>query len=384
MRDLPARRAAAAGAFVLAALTAGPALAVDSRPIGLAHAPLSGPVGGPLLGSTGVVVDGSPGVPRLPAGITASSWLVADAGSGAVLAARDAHGRFLPASTLKALTAVTLIPMLDPNRIVTATFDDVNVDGSKVGLVEGGRYPVRMLFTAMLVVSGNDAANTLADAAGGIPRTLNLMNAEARHLHADDTVAKTPSGLDGPGESSSAYDLALIARAGLAMPAFRHYVATVLSYVSQPHGKPFQIYTHDYLLTSFPGAIGVKNGYTVAAQGTYIGAATRGGRTILVTLMHTNPDFWPEARALLTWGFAADPVATPVGQLVPPLVPSASAASAVDPISASAKLPSAGRLDKNGASLALPLGLAAATVVCAGGLARRGRRHPRRLRLPPI
>ncbi len=282
-----------------------------------AHQPHRHAVGGNRLASAGVVVNSQ--APKLPPKkvLASKSWLVADADSGSILAARDAHGRFLPASTLKTLTAVTLLPKLDPTRKVTPSRADVDVDGSKVGLVPTMSYTVDDLFTCMLVVSGNDCANTLADAAGGTPKTLRLMNAEARRLRADDTHAGTPSGLDAPGESCSAYDLALIARAGLAMPAFRHYVGIVRTEFPAPHGKHYEIDNHNRLLTSYHGDIGVKNGYTVAAHATYVGAATRHGHTIIVTMMHARPDFWPEARALLDWGFAA--VGSPaVGRLVQP------------------------------------------------------------------
>src|SRR2546430_1948594 len=86
-----------------------------------------------------------------------------------------------------------------------------------------------------------------------------LTGAQALHLQAYDTFARTPSGLDAPGESTSAYDLALVARAGLAIPEFRHYVSIVRSRVPAPHHKHFQIYTHNRLLTTFPGDIGIKN-----------------------------------------------------------------------------------------------------------------------------
>src|SRR3954470_4198507 len=178
-------------------------------------------VGGPLLGTRGVVVKPLPGAPALPRGLSAASWLGADADTGEVLAARAPHVRRLPASTLKVLTAVTLLPRLDPAQMVRTTYDDAAVDGSKVGLVPGMRYSVDTLFASMLVVSANDAAGALAEAAGGLRRTASRMNAEARRLQAFDTHARTPSGLDADGEMTSAYDLALIAREGLRMPSFR-------------------------------------------------------------------------------------------------------------------------------------------------------------------
>ncbi len=355
------RAAGAVACAVVCAATAAPAVA--------ATGPTEPPVGGSLLSGKGVVVQPLAGAPALPTGLTASAWLVADADTGAVLAARAPHARHLPASTLKTLTAVTLIPRLDPQAKVKANWHDAAVDGSKVGLVPGMRYSVDTLLTAMLVVSGNDAANTLADAAGGMHRTVRLMNAEARHLQAYDTVARTPSGLDAPGESTSAYDLALIARAGLAMPAFRRYVSTVQSTVPAPHHKHFQIYTHNRLLTSYRGTVGVKNGYTVAAQSTYVGAATRHGHTLIVTLLHAQPwSLWTEARDLLDWGFAAEGSVAPVGTLVGPQQP-------VEPSPAAARVTRTGDSEDRRSRLAPTRHRAGLAAAAAGGLGRGGRRR---------
>ena len=300
-----------AAATAVAAGTSGSAYAEDAR----------APIGGPLLGSTGPVVRPGHGVPPLPRSLSASSWLVADLDTGEVLAARDAHRRFAPASTLKMLTAVTLIPRLNPARVVVTTPADVTVVGSRVGLVPGGRARVDQLLTAMLVVSGNDAANALGSAAGGAGAVVRLMNETAAQLQARDTVAKTTHGLDAPGQVSSAYDLALIARAGMAMPAFRRYVAIRSSTFPAPGGRSFQIYTHNKLLDRYPGAIGIKNGYTSAARASFVGAARRGGRTLLVTLMHANITVWQEAGDLLSWGFRASGAVEPVRALVAPLPP---------------------------------------------------------------
>jgi D-alanyl-D-alanine carboxypeptidase (penicillin-binding protein 5/6) len=338
------------------------------------------PVGGPLLGSRGVVVEPLAGAPALPSGLTAASWLVADLDTGDVLAARDAHAKRLPASTQKILTALTLIPRLDPTAVMHPTNADVDVDGSKVGLVPGTGYTVAQLFTAMLVVSGNDAANALAHAAGGTPATLALMNAEAHRLQADDTVARTPSGLDAPGETTSAYDLALIARAALQLPDFRKYVGTVRSFMPAPGHKHFEIYTHNRLLTTYPGTIGVKNGYTITAGATYVGAATRGGHTLLVSLMRTDPRFWHDAEKLLDWGFKADGHVTPVGRLVDPLPDHPE--HRVTPTVARA-VPVASRQEHRLSPVTLSLaGLSASITVFV--TARRRRRVRRRLRLPPI
>src|SRR5918999_5778414 len=105
-----------------------------------------GPVGGPQLGSRGVVVDLSAGL--RPPKLGASSYLIADGDTGEVLAAKDPHGKYLPASALKALTAVALIPRLDPDATVRPTRSTVNVEGSKVGMTPKLTYRVEDLFKA--------------------------------------------------------------------------------------------------------------------------------------------------------------------------------------------------------------------------------------------
>src|SRR3954466_8697333 len=132
------------------------------------HAPDGGTVGGPAPDTRGLVV--ADGAPPLPDGLAAAGWLVADAGTGDVLAARDPHGRYYPASTLKTLTLLTLVPALDPRQVVVGTVEDENIEGSRVGIVAGGRYSVQLLFQALVLQSGNDAANALARAYGGAGR----------------------------------------------------------------------------------------------------------------------------------------------------------------------------------------------------------------------
>src|SRR5450631_683097 len=296
------------------------------------------PIGGPALGQAGIVVDPSPGVPALPA-ITATSFVVADGDTGDVLAAKNAHAKLAPASTLKTLTALTVIPLLLSDLRVVAQSDAPRVDGTKAGIVAGTTYTVDNLYTAMLMMSANDAAVALADANGSLPGTLAQMNAVAAHLQANDTVALTPDGLDANGQSSSAYDLALIFRAGLSVPQFLHYLSLKTAQFPAPKGQSFQIQTHDRLLTSYPGMLGGKNGYTVAADASYVGAAKRGGHTIIVSVMRDQANFWPEVQALLNWGFAADGNVTPVGELVGPVEPTPLASESPAPAQPSATTP---------------------------------------------
>jgi D-alanyl-D-alanine carboxypeptidase (penicillin-binding protein 5/6) len=325
----------------------------------------------------------------------AAGWLVADLDTGEVLAAKDPHGRYAPASTLKVLTAETLIPSLDPAMLVQPTWNDVNVEGSKVGIVQKMRYSVKDLLTAMLVVSGNDAANALATANGGLAKTVAEMNAEARRLNAFDTHANNANGLDHKNQLSSPYDLALIGREAMKSSAFRGYVATKRYYMPAPGRKTIYIASHDKLLWNYDGAIGIKNGYTVRARATFVGAATRNGHTLIVTLMKTNPRYWPEAAALLNWGFKAKAAGiTPVGQLVDPSpvaddTPSkvtSTPGTAVAPPAVTAVTPKPARVDSSGVPVLPTLLVGSGAAVLGGGLlrnrSRRRRRRPRsRLKL---
>jgi D-alanyl-D-alanine carboxypeptidase (penicillin-binding protein 5/6) len=288
-----------------------------------------GPVGGPQLGSPGLVVNyPTAKLPRLP-DVAASSFVVADARSGQVLAAKDAHGRFLPASTLKVLTAVALLPVLNPDATTIASRKAVATVPNVAGLVAGQSYKISDLFTALLTISANDAAIALAEAPGSYARGIALMNATAARLQARDTRAVDPNGLDAPGQLTSAYDLALIARQALAMPDFMHYDQVRYAPFQVRPGHSETIYNQNTLLTKYPGGIGGKIGWTSAAGATYIGLARRGGVTLIATLMHCPAQTEiTSAEKLLDWGFAVDGKLTPVGALVPP-VSRASAASQV-------------------------------------------------------
>jgi D-alanyl-D-alanine carboxypeptidase (penicillin-binding protein 5/6) len=255
----------------------------------------------------------APGAPPVPE-IAAESWVVADLDTGEVLAARDAHARLAPASTLKVLTALTLMPRIEPGRVLVPTPADVAVEGSKVGLVAGLGYPAAEVFGSLLMVSGNDSANVLASAVGGQAAAAELMNEQARKLGALDTHAVNPHGLDAEGQVSSAHDLAVIGRAAMAVPEFATHVATRRSSIGGPVGSPrIEINNKNKLLKDYPGALGIKNGFTSSARASFVGAAERDGRRLIVTVMKADPKVFDEAQKLLDWGFSARdarPIAT--------------------------------------------------------------------------
>ena len=280
-------------------------------------------VGGPLLASMGVVTNLPAGVPAPPK-LEDVSWVLADLDSGKVVAAKAAHARLLPASTLKTLTALTLIPEVPATRRIVATQADANADGTRVGIVPGLPYTGRQLFQGLLMSSGNDAAYALAEAGGGREATLAAMNEHAAYLGAHDTVAKDPSGLDAPGQTSSAYDLALIGRAALGLKDFRAYVTTKeVNFPGAVNPKTkkrasYKIQNHNKLLYNYEGTIGVKNGYTEAANRTFISAVTRGGKTYLLSEMYGLDSSWRPQAAMYDWAFTYGDRAGSVGELVAP------------------------------------------------------------------
>ncbi|WP_051367136.1 D-alanyl-D-alanine carboxypeptidase family protein [Hamadaea tsunoensis] len=279
-------------------------------------------IGGRRLDTPGLVV---PGKGARPPAVSATSWLVADLDTGEILGSCGPHEYAAPASVQKLLLAATFVGRLDPNQLITVTPGDLDIppDSSMVGLVPGGRYRVETLWLGLLLQSGNDAANVLARLGGGtVARGVAAMNAEAARLGAYQTHAVTPSGYDGPGQFTSAYDLALIARACFADDAFRRYTATRTAYMpaQPPKYKGFAFQNQNQLLYEYPGAIGGKTGFTDLARHTYVGAAQRGNRRLVVTLL--GAESWPQAGweqgvALLNWGFGL-PTGTSVGNLVEP------------------------------------------------------------------
>jgi D-alanyl-D-alanine carboxypeptidase (penicillin-binding protein 5/6) len=276
------------------------------------------------------------GAPKVP-DVSALSWVVADAGTGEVLAARDAHRPLPPASTLKTLFALTVLPALPGSVRHTVTEQELEGIGdgsSRVGVTEGHTYRVDDLWRGVFLNSGNDAVHVLAAMNGGWRATAARMQTKARSLGALDTHVVSPDGYDTPGQVSSAYDLAVFGRAGLRNPDFARYCATAEA--SFPgDGWAYEIQNTNRLLTGadgvdpYPGLIGVKNGYTSGAGNTLVAAARHGARTLVVTVMNPQAGgaftVYEEARELLDWGFAAAGRVSPVGSLLPPRSASADA-----------------------------------------------------------
>ncbi|MCG6498531.1 D-alanyl-D-alanine carboxypeptidase family protein [Kitasatospora sp. A2-31] len=363
------RRPAAASAVAALVLVSAAPAATAQDAVGV--------VGGERLGRSAVQVAPLPGAPALPSPLTGRSWLIADAATGEVLAAQNAHLPLPPASTLKMLFADTVLPKFDrslEHRVASAELAGLGAGSSLVGIKENLPYRVEDLWRGVFLSSGNDAVHVLAHMNGGLAQTVAQMQARAVSLQARDTHVVSPDGYDMDGQVSSAYDLTLFARAGLRNADFRAYCSTRTARfpggVDKTTGQrtSFDIANTDRLLGKYPGLIGVKNGYTTNAGSTFTGAAERDGRTLLVTVMHPEAQatVYDEAASLLDWGFAAVGKVEPVGYLAEePADPSAAASAEPSPGVLPHAIRQAGRALGPGGWTAVALG--GALVLLAAG-----------------
>ena len=276
-------------------------------------------IGGGRLGEKGVIVNSIEGDGvSAPPETSALSYVIADFETGAVLAAKNPHKQLPPASTLKTLTALTLISRINMDKSYKASWREASTIGNKVGMWKNRKYKVRDIWYGLMLGSGNDAGVALATMSGGIKKTSKLMLAKAQSIQAYDTVPKSPHGLDTPGQVSSAYDLALIARAAMKDKNFRKIVATK-TYTfpnSGPRNVDRKIRNLNKLIFTYPGVIGVKTGYTTKGRNTYIGIAERDGKKVIITFMHLRYGRDALAKKLFDWGFEAIDKVEPVGELV--------------------------------------------------------------------
>jgi D-alanyl-D-alanine carboxypeptidase (penicillin-binding protein 5/6) len=237
--------------------------------------------------------------------------VVVDADSGAVIDGREPHLRLPPASTIKILTALIATTALGPSTPVPVSPNAAAMPAMKLDLRRGQVWRSDDLLRGLLMHSANDAAVALAERVGGSRQGF----ADEMHRVAgllgvvDDPILDDPAGLDdasafGRSDLISAYDLAIVARAALAVPTIREIVARRAPYsFVAPQGGPLVVRPQNKLLSD-PTVIGIKPGYTARAGETLIAAATRSGRTVISVELGAHPQtMWTTAQSLLARGF---------------------------------------------------------------------------------
>jgi len=241
-----------------------------------------------------------------PAGIEAKSWIVVDARSGDVLAAHAAERHLPIASTTKLMTAYVALRELPLDKVVRAAPYSPIYGESLLGLKTGERVSVRDLLYGLILVSGNDAAHTLAVAAAGSQASfVRQMNRYAAALGLADTHYANPIGLDQRGNYSSAADLATLTRRLLREPAFAK-IADSRTALLRSLRPPRRIDTLNDLLYMAPWATGVKTGHTFDAGYVLVGSGQKKGVGLVSVAIGdpTEETRFTDNLTLLEWGFS--------------------------------------------------------------------------------
>jgi serine-type D-Ala-D-Ala carboxypeptidase (penicillin-binding protein 5/6) len=252
-----------------------------------------------------------------PWGVQAKAGILVEAATGQVLWARGENTVRPIASITKVMTALVILQAGGLNREIavpkSVTAYVAKYDGYAAGLIPGQVFTVDELLHAMLIMSAADAAYTLADDYGpGLPAFVAKMNAEAAKLGLAHTHFTSPDGLPYPTETSTfstPAELVKLGEAAMSYPEFRSIVA--LRYYNLPKGDGHSAYwfaTSNELIGTYPGAIGIKTGFTDVAGHTLLFEAVRGDRTLIGDVLG-SPLSGPGAAAqdaakVLTWGFS--------------------------------------------------------------------------------
>ena len=241
-----------------------------------------------------------------PPEISAGAWILYDDTFGLVLAEREADIGRAVASTTKIMTALVVIEQSDQDATVEITSRADLAGGSEIGLVPGERpWTVADLLAALLLQSANDAAVALAEHVGGsVAGFADLMNVKAAELGLRNTNFVNPHGLDHPDHYSTPRDLLTGTLAAMDDPTFARLIqARSANLPANPDGEPRVAVNRNELLASYPGALGVKTGFTDNALQTLVAAAERDRRRLYAVVLGSTDHFTDAAR-LLDYGFA--------------------------------------------------------------------------------
>ena len=229
----------------------------------------------------------------------AEAFVLMEAESGRVLASQNAERELAIASTTKIMTA--LVAMEEKSLSDQVPVKEKHLkEGSSMYLRAGESLTLEELLYGLLLPSGNDAAECIADyCGGGVEPFVQRMNEKAAELGMAHTAFANPSGLDAEGHYSCALDMARLAAHAMRQPTFVRIASTKTAAVGER-----MLGNHNKLLASMSGCVGVKTGYTSAAGRTLVTCCERDGlRLIAVTL--NDRDDWNDHAALYEYGFSA-------------------------------------------------------------------------------
>lgn len=269
---------------------------------------------------------------QLDVEVRAHSAILLNAETGAVLFEKHAHVPAFPASTTKISTALFVLDrQIDINQHATVSRESLkgrpangadrlhpywlDSDGTMMWLKVGESLSLDVLLHGLMLVSGNDAANVIAETIGGtVPEFMDLVNEYLSSIGCKNTRFVNPHGLPHPDHMTTAYDLAIMTRRALQIPKFRKIVSTLNYTKPQTNKQPqSEIKLTNPLLKPnsryyYPKAIGVKSGYTMASQFNLVAAAEHEGRTLIAVLLgcENKADRYENAKRLFEVAFAEE------------------------------------------------------------------------------
>jgi len=242
--------------------------------------------------------------------LPASAVAIMDPTNGRLLYGKRADTPLPAASLLKMITAIVVAEHLRPDDTLTISAAAGRARDDQIAWRQGATFSVDQVLHGMLMESSNGAAIALAQrVAGSLPAFARMATARAQQLGATHTILVDPSGLDAAGQHASARDLAIIASAFLKIPWLAHVAVTKSYTVPWPEGTTATFVNLDRFVNRYPGAVGVKNGYTSVAGNCVAAAATRGGKTLIVVALN-GPRIYDAASRLMDAGFATATIGT--------------------------------------------------------------------------
>ena len=248
------------------------------------------------------------GQPQLP--IRAEAAYLVDLDTRQVLWQRDQETTRAPASLTKLMTA--MVAMDDAgslDRVIEVTPEATQIEPSVMGLSPGERLTVREVLYGLLLDSGNDAAEALASGIVPRERFIRQMNLKAKSIGLTPSHFANPSGLDAPGHGMSAHDLA---HAAAYFETYYPELAAIagtrdMRIAATSTHKAFQPHNMNRLLGTYPGATGLKPGFTGDAGGCMLATATRGNRHLIAVVLNATQHSTEDAATLLNYGFSVQP-----------------------------------------------------------------------------
>lgn len=246
----------------------------------------------------------------LPNNITSEGYILMDIDSGVILAKKNENKKYEPASITKILTALIVLEKGNLNDKLTAKGDAILEEGSSLYLKEGEVLTVEQLLYGLMLQSGNDAANVLAEYISGSKEAFaNEMNKKAKELGAKNSNFTNPHGLNDENHYTTPKDFAIISKVALENPEFKKIVSTVRYEVPPSNQFPETRYflNHNKLIASeqylYEGANGVKTGFTKKSLHTFVGSASKDNTNLLVVLFKNPTQCYEDSKLLFDYGF---------------------------------------------------------------------------------